>query len=107
MPLHRRELLRFAGAGAAALAAPPRQSAAAENYPTRPVRIIEGLGGGSTPNLVSRLIGMHLPGPRAVLLRMDLAFHDPCYAPCTVVLQARVRHRGASANGRVALADSG
>ncbi|MGN6749320.1 MAG: tripartite tricarboxylate transporter substrate binding protein, partial [Xanthobacteraceae bacterium] len=60
MPLHRRELLRFAGAGAAALAAPPWQSAAAENYPTRPVRIIEGLGGGSTPNLVSRLIGQWL-----------------------------------------------
>ena len=31
-----------------------------ENYPTRPVRIIEGFGGGSTPDLVSRLIGQWL-----------------------------------------------
>jgi tripartite-type tricarboxylate transporter receptor subunit TctC len=58
-PMRRRELLRLAGAGAAAFAGPWR-SAAAEDYPTRPVRIIEGLGGGSTPNLVSRLIGQWL-----------------------------------------------
>ena len=34
--------------------------AAALDYPTRPVRIIEGFGGGSTPDLVSRLIGQWL-----------------------------------------------
>jgi tripartite-type tricarboxylate transporter receptor subunit TctC len=59
-PMQRRKLLRLAGAGAAALAAPPWRRAAAEDYPTRPVRIVEGLGGGSTPNLVSRLIGQWL-----------------------------------------------
>jgi tripartite-type tricarboxylate transporter receptor subunit TctC len=32
----------------------------AQDYPTRPVRIIEGFGGGSTPDLVSRLIGQWL-----------------------------------------------
>src|SRR5690242_2960088 len=58
MPLQRRDLLRYAGA--AALAAPARRIAYADTYPARPVRIIEGLGGGSTPNLVSRLIGQWL-----------------------------------------------
>jgi tripartite-type tricarboxylate transporter receptor subunit TctC len=58
MPLQRRQLLRLAGA--AALAAPTRRIAYADDYPTRPVRIIEGLGGGSTPNLVARLIGQWL-----------------------------------------------
>lgn len=32
----------------------------AEDYPTRPVRIIEGFGGGGTPALVSRLVGQWL-----------------------------------------------
>ena len=31
-----------------------------EGYPARPVRIVEGFGGGSTPDLVSRLIGQWL-----------------------------------------------
>ena len=34
--------------------------ARALDYPTRPVRIFEGFGGGSTPDLVSRLIGQWL-----------------------------------------------
>ena len=46
-------------AGAAAASALPR-SAAAFDYPTRPVRIFEGFGGGGTPDLVSRLIGQWL-----------------------------------------------
>ena len=58
MPLQRRQLLRLAGAAVAA--APTSRIAYAEDYPTRPVRIIEGLGGGSTPNLISRLIGQWL-----------------------------------------------
>ena len=58
MPLQRRHELRLAGA--AAIAAPTWRIADAEDYPTRPVRIIEGLGGGSTPNLISRLIGQWL-----------------------------------------------
>ncbi len=58
MPLQRRDLLRLGGA--AALAAPTQRIAYAQAYPSRPVRIIEGLGGGSTPNLVARLIGQWL-----------------------------------------------
>jgi 3-hydroxybutyryl-CoA dehydratase len=41
--------------------------------------------------LVSRLVGMEFPGPRAVLERVDLAFRRPCYAPCRVTLAATVR----------------
>ena len=58
MPLQRRQFIRLAGAAAATSASP--RILRAEDYPTRPVRIIEGLGGGSTPNLVSRLIGQWL-----------------------------------------------
>ena len=41
--------------------------------------------------LVSRLVGMHFPGPNAVLERIDLSFRKPCYAPCEVELNASVR----------------
>lgn len=41
--------------------------------------------------LVSRLIGMELPGPQAVLERIDLAFRKPCYAPCELKLTATVK----------------
>jgi len=58
MPLQRRDLLRLAGA--TAIATPTWRLAKAQDYPTRPVRIIEGLGGGSTPNLVARLTGQWL-----------------------------------------------
>jgi len=46
-----------AGAVAASLSL---SFAAALDYPTRPVRIFEGFGGGGTPDLVSRLIGQWL-----------------------------------------------
>jgi tripartite-type tricarboxylate transporter receptor subunit TctC len=36
------------------------QFAWAQNYPTRPVRLFEGFGGGGAPDLVSRLIGQWL-----------------------------------------------
>jgi tripartite-type tricarboxylate transporter receptor subunit TctC len=55
MVLHRRHLFA-AAAGAFAASALPR-AAAALDYPTRPVRLIEGYGAGGTPDLVSRLIG--------------------------------------------------
>src|ERR1700746_713965 len=58
MILQRRKLLRLAGAAAATVASGRTPYAA--DYPTRPVRIIEGFGGGSTPDLVSRLIGQWL-----------------------------------------------
>ena len=47
-------------AGAAGAAALPSFAASALDYPTRPVRLIEGFGGGGTPDLVARLIGQWL-----------------------------------------------
>lgn len=41
--------------------------------------------------LVSRLVGMEFPGPRAILERMDIAFRKPCYVPCELKLAATVR----------------
>jgi len=41
--------------------------------------------------LVSRFVGTTMPGPNAVLERVDVAFRQPCYAPCTVVIEGRVR----------------
>jgi tripartite-type tricarboxylate transporter receptor subunit TctC len=58
MTLPRRGFLRLAAASAAAAAFP--KLAFALDYPTRPVRIFEGFGGGGTPDLVSRLIGQWL-----------------------------------------------
>jgi tripartite-type tricarboxylate transporter receptor subunit TctC len=58
MKLQRREFLRLAAA-AATMPATTR-FASAQNYPIRPVRIIEGFGGGSTPDLVARLVGQWL-----------------------------------------------
>ena len=55
--LARRRLLQF---GAGILAAGVGTTRAAADYPTRPVRIIEGFGGGGTPDLISRLIGQWL-----------------------------------------------
>jgi tripartite-type tricarboxylate transporter receptor subunit TctC len=56
--LQRREFLRLSGAAAAMPAA--SGLAYGDEYPTRAVRIIEGFGGGSTPDLVSRLVGQWL-----------------------------------------------
>ncbi|HUD85497.1 MAG TPA: tripartite tricarboxylate transporter substrate binding protein [Xanthobacteraceae bacterium] len=58
MKLQRRELF-YAAAGAAVAAIFPRPAAALD-YPTRPVKIYEGFGGGGTPDLVSRIIGQWL-----------------------------------------------
>ena len=56
-PLRRRVLV-LAVAGLAAAAVP--LCALALDYPTRPVRIVEGFGGGGTPDLISRLMGQWL-----------------------------------------------
>ena len=48
-----------AAAGAFTASFAPRLAAALD-YPTRPVRMFEGFGGGGTPDLVSRLIGQWL-----------------------------------------------
>jgi tripartite-type tricarboxylate transporter receptor subunit TctC len=58
MRFPRRQFFALA-AGAGAAWAFPRLAHAAD-YPTRPVRIVEGFGGGGTPDLVSRLIGQWL-----------------------------------------------
>jgi tripartite-type tricarboxylate transporter receptor subunit TctC len=58
MLLQRRAFLRLTGAAAAASAT--GRTAFALDYPARPVRIIEGFGGGSTPDLISRLVGQWL-----------------------------------------------
>ncbi len=58
MRAQRRNFLALA-AGAAAAAALP-VCALALDYPTRPVRIVEGFGGGGTPDLISRLIAQWL-----------------------------------------------
>ena len=58
MKLPRRNFLHLA-AGAAAL--PTISGGAwAQAYPTRPVRLIEGFGAGSAPDIVARLIGQSL-----------------------------------------------
>jgi tripartite-type tricarboxylate transporter receptor subunit TctC len=56
MTIARRTLLRLTAGLAVSAAVRPR-TAAALDYPTRPVRLIEGYGAGGTPDLVSRLIG--------------------------------------------------
>ena len=58
MKLPRRNFLHLAAA-AAALPAVSRV-AWAQAYPTRPVRLIEGFGAGSAPDVVARLIGQSL-----------------------------------------------
>ncbi len=58
MTLARRRFLQSVAIAAGAAALPPR--AEALDYPTRPVRIFEGFGGGGAPDLVSRLIGQWL-----------------------------------------------
>ena len=55
MKLPRRKFLHLA-AGAAALPVVLRV-AWAQTYPTRPVRIIVGVGAGGAPDIVARLMG--------------------------------------------------
>ena len=58
MRLPRRRFLRLAAASAAVPGFAHRAGAA--DYPTRPVRIFEGFGGGGTPDLISRLFAQWL-----------------------------------------------
>jgi len=58
MEIPRRSFLSLAAAAAVSTAV--QRTAFALDYPTRPVHIFNGFGGGSTPDLVSRLIGQWL-----------------------------------------------
>src|SRR5438270_5222322 len=58
MKLHRRTLLRTAGAALAAAALP--RLASADDYPTRPVRIVAGFAAGGGVDITARLIGQWL-----------------------------------------------
>jgi tripartite-type tricarboxylate transporter receptor subunit TctC len=54
----RRQVLQFAAGAAAGVAAPPVR--AAEDYPSRPVRIVVGLPAGNSPDINARLIAQML-----------------------------------------------
>ena len=58
MNIHRRQLIRFAGA-AATLPMLPRL-AIAENYPSRPVHILVGYSAGGGVDIAARLFGQWL-----------------------------------------------
>src|SRR3979411_3303953 len=58
MKIPRRQFLNLAAPIAALLAVSP--FASAQSYPMRPVRLIEGFGAGSAPDIVARLIGQWL-----------------------------------------------
>jgi tripartite-type tricarboxylate transporter receptor subunit TctC len=58
MEVARRQFLRLITCAAASPAA--TRIAAAQTYPARPVRLIEGFGPGGTPDIVARLIGQWL-----------------------------------------------
>jgi tripartite-type tricarboxylate transporter receptor subunit TctC len=58
MKIPRRQFLNLAAPIAALLALP--QFSSAQSYPMRPVRLIEGFGAGSAPDIVARLIGQWL-----------------------------------------------
>lgn len=51
--------------------------------------------------LISRLVGMTLPGPNAVLERVDLSFRLPCYAPCQLSIHGTIRQISEAVNSLI------
>ena len=43
-------------------------------------------------SLVSRFFGMYFPGPNSVLLKSDISFCKPCYAPSDLLIKGIVKH---------------
>lgn len=37
-------------------------------------------------SMMSRFVGMYLPGPKSIWLANEIKFHKPCYAPCTITI---------------------
>jgi tripartite-type tricarboxylate transporter receptor subunit TctC len=58
MTIHRRQFVRIAGAAATSLALP--RIAAADTYPSRPVRILIATSAGGSTDIVARLIAQYL-----------------------------------------------
>jgi tripartite-type tricarboxylate transporter receptor subunit TctC len=85
MKLPRRKFLHLA-VGAAALPAFAR-IARAQAYPTRPVRLLEGFGAGSAPDIVARLIGQ----PLSERLGQSFVIENRAGASSNIAAEAVVR----------------
>ena len=85
MQIHRRKLIRLAGA-AAALPLLPR-AAAAESYPSRPVRILVGYAAGGGVDIAARLIGQWL----SERLRQQFIVENRTGAATNIATEAAVR----------------
>jgi tripartite-type tricarboxylate transporter receptor subunit TctC len=85
MKLPRRQFLHLA-TGAAALPVLSRV-ARAQAYPTRPVRLIEGFGAGSAPDILARLIGQSL----SEQLRQSFVIENRSGAASNIATEAVVR----------------
>ena len=78
MKLHRRKFLQLTAAGLAAPAFP--LAAMAEDYPTRPVRIVAGFAAGGGVDITARLIGQWLDERLGPVLRD----REPRRAPAAI-----------------------
>jgi tripartite-type tricarboxylate transporter receptor subunit TctC len=85
MKLPRRKFLHLA-VGAAALPAVSR-IARAQAYPSRPVRLLEGFGAGSAPDIVARLIGQ----PLSERLGQSFVIENRAGASSNIAAEAVVR----------------
>src|SRR5262249_15713430 len=85
MVVHRRELLRLAGATAAVAGWP--QAAWADTYPSRPVRILVGYAAGGGVDIAARLIGQWL----SERLQQQFAVENRTGAATNIATEAAVR----------------
>ena len=84
MVIHRRELLRLAGAAAAAVWP---QAAWTETYPSRPVRILVGYAAGGGVDIAARLIGQWL----SERLQQQIVVENRTGAATNIATEAVVR----------------